>query len=299
MNIPGFKPMLACDADKCGDTLSFPKLVSPKLDGIRAFSWGGVLYSRNLKPIRNEHVQRKFRDLPDGLDGELMVGAPNDPEAMVKAQSVIMSFEKPAGEVIFNAFDSFKNAALKFSDRLEEVYRLGNRFLFVDPVNHYLARTLGDVQSMEEDFLAAGYEGAMLRDPGGAYKHGRSTPREQGLLKLKRFKDGEAVVVGTAPQMHNANEQTRDELGRSKRSTARGGLVEQATLGKLHVRDIVTGQDFSIGTGLNDAQRVAFWRRRDELVGKIVKYKYFPTGTVSAPRFPVFIGFRDPADMGG
>lgn len=298
MNFPGFKPMLAADADKCIDDLTFPKLVSPKLDGIRAFSWGGVLYSRNLKPIRNEHVQRKFRGLPDGVDGELMVGRPNDPDAMTKAQSVIMSFDKPADEVVFNAFDCFRNPALKFSDRLEEVYKLSTRFLFVDSVSHYRARTMSEVQGMEEDFLAAGYEGAMLRDPSGAYKYGRSTPREQGLLKLKRFKDSEAVILAAEPRMHNANEQTRDELGRAKRSTARAGLVQMDTLGTLVVRDVHTGQQFGIGTGLNDAQRAELWAQRSALPGKIVKYKYFPTGTVSAPRFPVFLGFRDIADIG-
>lgn len=298
MNFPGFKPMLACDADKCGADLFLPKLVSPKLDGIRAFSWGGVLYSRNLKPIRNEHVQRKFRSLPDGVDGELMVGKPNDPGAMNRAQSVIMSFDKSAEEVALNAFDFFKNPAQKFSDRLEEVYKLSHRFLFVDAVEHYLARTMADVQAHEEIFLEAGYEGAMLRDPGGAYKYGRSTPREQGLVKLKRFKDSEAVIVAVEPRMHNANEQTRDELGRAKRSTAKAGLVATQTLGTLLVKDVHTGQSFGIGTGMCDLQRLELWHFRDKLPGKIVKYKYFPTGTVSAPRFPVFIGFRDPADMG-
>ena len=32
-------------------------------------------------------------------------------------------------------------------------------------------------------------------------------------MKLKRFADGEAVVVGWEELMHNANEATKDELG--------------------------------------------------------------------------------------
>ena len=296
--MPGFKPMLAADADKCGPDLHLPKLVSPKLDGIRAFSWGGVLYSRNLKPIRNDHVQRMFRGLPDGLDGELMVGAANDPNAMTKAQSVIMSFEKPADDVIFNVFDCFITPSAPFHDRLRDAERAALRFSAVDLVPHTMVKDHSALQVLEEAFLAQGYEGAMLRAPVGEYKFGRSTPKEQGLLKLKRFNDSEAVIISCEAQMHNANEQTRDELGRSKRSTAKAGLQARDTLGKLLVKDVHSGQTFGIGTGFDDALRSQLWSIRDSLPGKIVKYKFFPTGTVSAPRFPVFIGFRNPADMG-
>lgn len=296
MKFNGFKPMLAADADACAD-LRLPKLVSPKLDGIRAFSWGGVLFSRNLKPIRNEHVQRKFRGLPDGLDGELMVGAPNRPDAMNKAQSVIMSFEKPADEVQFHVFDSFVKPSNPFHERLSIAERAASR-AGVCLVPHSLVASQDLLQRLEESWLEEGYEGAMLRDPNAAYKYGRSTPKEQGLVKLKRFSDSEAVIISCEAQMHNANEQTRDELGRSKRSTAKAGLQARNTLGKLLVKDVRTGQTFGIGTGLTDALRAELWSIRDALPGRIVKYKFFPTGTVSAPRFPVFVGFRDPADMG-
>lgn len=297
MSLPsGFKPMLACDADKCGE-LKFPMLVSPKLDGIRAISWNGVLYSRSLTPIRNTQVQQRFKHLPSGLDGELMVGAQHAPDAMTRAQSVIMSMDKSADEVTFNVFDFFMKPATPFHERLSVAEAYADGYAGLVAVHHELANEQR-VQQLEEEYLQLGYEGAMLRHPNLSYKYGRSTPREGGLIKLKRFKDSEAVVVGFLPRMHNANEQTRDALGRSKRSSSKTGLVETDTLGTLLVRDVHSGQEFGIGTGLNDAQRAEMWGRRNQLVGKIVKYKFFPTGTVSAPRFPVFIGFRDSADMG-
>ena len=294
-----FKPMLAADALRCVDSLRFPLLASPKLDGIRAISWQGVLYSRNMKPIRNEHVQKMFQSLPSGLDGELMVGPANDPQAMTKAQSVIMSFDKPADEVTFNVFDTMAHSRLPFYYRLGIAHSDASRNPYTVTVPHTSIVSQEQLYTMEEAALAAGYEGVMLRDPNAVYKNGRSTPSEQGLLKLKRFMDSEAEVIGVEPRWHNANEQTRDELGRSKRSTVSSGLVAMDTLGAFRVLDIKTGQMFGIGTGLNDAQREKLWGVREQLIGKIVKYKYFPTGTVSAPRFPVFIGFRDIADMGG
>jgi len=38
----------------------------------------------------------------------------------------------------------------------------------------------------------------MLRHPQSPYKQGRSTPKEAYLLKVKRFSDGEAVIVDLA-----------------------------------------------------------------------------------------------------
>ena len=51
-----FKPMLACE---CSDItqVKFPIMASSKLDGIRCTIFGGVAYSRSLKPIPNKFVQ--------------------------------------------------------------------------------------------------------------------------------------------------------------------------------------------------------------------------------------------------
>ena len=61
------------------------------------------------------------------------------------------------------------------------------------------------------------------------------------------------------------------------------------TLGALLVKDLLTGVEFGIGSGFNDAQRKEIWENRYEWIGKIVKYKHFAVGAVEAPRFPIFI----------
>ena len=43
--------------------------------------------------------------------------------------------------------------------------------------------------------LNAGYEGLMLRDPNGIYKFGRSSVKENILLKVKEFMDDEAEII--------------------------------------------------------------------------------------------------------
>jgi len=60
---------------------------------------------------------------------------------------------------------------------------------------------------------------------------------------------------------------------------------------------VVTGVEFSIGTGLTALQRGVFWARQDDYLGKTVKYKFFPVGVKDKPRHPVFLGLRHPEDM--
>src|SRR5208282_1412349 len=111
-----FRPMLA---SHCKDTskLRYPVLVSKKLDGIRATVQGGRLLSRSLKPIPNAEIQKTFGGLPDGIDGELILGDPCAPDAYRKTTSVVMSDEKPATGVRYHVFDRHGSAG--FRERLQ------------------------------------------------------------------------------------------------------------------------------------------------------------------------------------
>ena len=139
---------------------------------------------------------------------------------------------------------------------------------------------------------ALGYEGLILRSGMGLYKHGRSTAREQYMLKVKRFEDSEAIVLGVVEEMANGNEAETDNLGRTKRSKAKAGLIGKGTMGALAVRDVHTGVEFEIGTGFTAADRA-----RMDWANKIVKYKFFPVGVKDKPRHPVYLGERHAGDM--
>ena len=286
-------PMLSATA---GDLklLKYPLLASPKLDGIRAIVQDGKLMSRNLKRIRNAYTQAKFgMHAIDGLDGELIDGAHDATVFRRTTSSVSRAMGEPK-DVKFWVFDvQMPNAP--FKDR----YGYLSNTLWpqgVKVVPHKWVNSPLEAQAFEEECLNMGFEGIMLRDPEGPYKEGRSTLREGYLMKVKRFEDAEAEIVGFEERMHNANELTRDELGRAKRSHHAENMVGRGDLGALLVRGIngqYEGCSFSIGTGFDDHDRATFWSERTALVGKVVKYKFFPMGSKEAPRFPVFLGFRE------
>lgn len=294
------KPMLAVQCDT--DNIPFPVYASPKLDGIRAVVSGGVLLSRKLKPIPNNYTQDLF-GIPflEGLDGELCVGPPNAKDLMQRTTSGVMSHDGEP-DVTFYVFDYWTDPAIPFSQRHTTIAHNAQSIMSTVPRVKVLEQRLithNDALLMyEAECLAKGYEGVMLRKHDSRYKYGRSTLREGVLLKLKRFSDGEAVVIGVEELMHNANELQSDEMGYAKRSNHQANLVPMGTLGSLVVRDVATGVEFSIGTGYTAAHRAELWALRDTLPGMLVKYKHFDNAGVKvAPRFPVYLGFRNPLDM--
>ena len=287
------KPMLAATV-KDTATLPYPLIASPKLDGVRALVMGGVVYSRSLKPIRNGNVQRLFGRVEfNGFDGELIVGDPTAPDVYRTTSSVVNSQDKSADAVKFYVFDDFCNPDWQYTSRMERERRYPTaRVEVLDGVRVYNEEAL---LRYEDKLLADGYEGVMLRRPDAPYKFGRSTLREAYLMKLKRFSDSEAEILGFVERMHNGNEAQTNELGHTFRSSAKDGLAGMDTLGALIVRDIHTGVQFEIGTGFDDAMRAEIWR--DKPLGALVKYKYFAVGAYDKPRFPVFLGFRSAEDM--
>lgn len=286
--------MLAAKLEGDITSLRLPLLASPKLDGIRAVIIGGRVMSRSMKPIPNKFIQERFgfREF-DGLDGELIIGDPCSPTAFRDTTSAVMSYDgKP--DVKFHVFDHHLTGG-PFHHRLATAGRIAKGGLGIIPVPHVYCDMATVILELEESWLAEGYEGVMLRDPIGAYKMGRSTLREGGLMKLKRFEDSEAEVLAVVERMHNANEAKADERGYMKRSSHQENKVPTGTMGALSVRDLKTGVEFEVGTGFNDTDRSMLWDAPP--IGKIIKYRFFPTGSKDKPRFPVFNGFRAKEDM--
>lgn len=298
-----FKPMLAGKAPADLTKLKFPVYVSPKLDGIRCIITRDGPVSRNLKPIANDFIReylsgnRGFNTF-GGFDGELIVGKPTGNDVMNRASSGVMRKDGEP-DFTYHVFDHFimPDTFTYRQKKLAELLDRMNcpRVVLVEQIKVANAVVLSE---LEERYVSQGYEGVMIRDPYGHYKYGRSTTKEGGLLKLKRFETHEAIVVGSVERMHNANEATKDALGRTKRSTAKAGKVATGTMGALECMLMNGNGDvlpvkFEIGTGFDDAQRAKYWKRPP----KIVTFKcqgFTPDG---APRFPVFINERDERDM--
>lgn len=286
-----FRCMLATDADL--SKLKFPLLASPKLDGVRAVVRGGVVYSRSNKPIPNKYVQTRFGHLKH-FDGELIVGEPTSKTAYRDTVSHVMSHDKAGFDLRFYVFDHVESVLSRYDQRYGKIDTSGERGVFLH--DQFRVNDLVDLDIYEAQCLEDGYEGLILRGPNAPYKCGRSTVKEGYLLKLKRFVDSEATIVNCFEREHNGNEATTNELGRTKRSSHKAGKTGRGDLGGFVLRT-ADGIEFSCGTGFTDSERSDYWARRDQLVGKIAKYKFFAVGIKTAPRHPVWLGFRDPLDL--
>lgn len=287
-----FQPMLAGEAP---EQINFPVLASAKLDGIRCIVQGGVALSRSWKPLPNRHIQEVLgRPEFEGLDGEIIVGDVGAPDVYRKTNSAVMSRD---GKPTFTwfVFDDINHKGV-FNDRYTA---LTDRDI-PEPVQvlaHRLINNQEELLAYESSTLANGLEGLILRDPAGPYKYGRSSAKQGWMLKLKRFSDSEAEIIGFQEEQENQNVATKDAFGRTERASLKENMVGKGTLGAFLVRDVKTGIEFKIGTGFDAADRANFWKNQRKLVGSLVKYKYFNNGIKEAPRFPVFIGFRNKMDM--
>ena len=303
------KPMLS--ATVTGETLHtlrYPILVSPKYDGIRCIvhpKLGPV--TRSFKPVPNEFIRTELRDaIPSnhGLDGELFaIGGDYEPLDFNSTQSAVMSHSgRP--EFLYLVFDCFDYPDEPFYQRLNLAECITNDMADerIGVVYHSRIADVDQFMAYAAMHLQQGYEGTMIRDPEGPYKCGRSTLKQQWLVKYKEWADDEGVVIGFEELMHNANEDVKDNFGYAKRSSAKDGMVPMDTLGAL-VLDTRWGE-LRVGTGFDTAARDEIWKRNvldphigidypEPDLGRKVTFKYQPFGMQDKPRFPVFLRFRD------
>lgn len=282
------KPMLAAKFQDV-KAFRFPVLVSPKLDGIRCLIKEGVAVSRKFKPLPNKYLQSRLADCPHGYDGEIMTYTDGSLDSFNTTQSKVMSREG-SFDFKFMVFDDFSVPEVPYSTRRPK--RVTHPDCEIVKVNRVF--DMDELLEKEAEFLNLGYEGLMSRDPKGFYKFGRSTPIQQGLVKVKRFLDSEAVVTGYEELMHNQNEAELNELGYLKRSSAKSGLVPANMLGKLIGQD--KGMTVICGTmeGITLEERKRLWKVRESLIGRTFTYKYFPHGMKDRPRHPIFLRWRNP-----
>jgi len=259
------RPMLAVNAE--ARALRFPCLGSPKLDGVRALVVGGRVLSRSGLPIPNEHVQRRFgRPELEGVDGELILGSPTD-AATGRLTNGAVARAKGEPDVKLYAFDLHDRPGT-YAGRLEELRRIVAGAEHVGLVPQQELADLRALAVFEDATVRAGFEGVMLRRPDAPYKHGRSTLNEGYLLKVKRWMDSEAVLLGV----------NREE-GRDAVASFRG-------------RDVRTDVEFDASvSNLPMAEREALWSRRDSL-DRVFTYRSYPHGVKDKPKSPQFVDFR-------
>lgn len=302
------RPMLAAtygeDKTKHVTELKFPYLASAKIDGIRALVVDGRVYSRSGKLIPHAKVQQLFGRIElNGLDGELAVGELTAPDLMQKTMGVMSDNDELKGDLTFNVFDRWdlqEPYEVRLAKAGQIVWQHGSTVNGLRLVPHSRIENESQLFLFEADTLAKGYEGVMLNRPDARYKNGRAGKTVKSeLIKVKRFTDDEAVVIGWEEMMHNDNVAFKDELGRTKRATLQENMRPAGVLGSLTAKVLTgkfAGAQFNC-SGFTAKEREDLFAIRDQLPGRVFTFKHFDvTGAVEAPRQPVFKSFRAEAD---
>ena len=296
-----FRPMLAATVRKLED-LEFPLMGMPKYDGIRCIVQRSNVLSRTLKPIPNDYIRDKLQELgcvnaTTLWDGEIIIpGRPFNEVA-----SAVMS-KDGFSDFIYVVFDRVDKMDIPYSQRyksLQSVEEPSFRSFFgiahVTAAPMQILHDFDELASYEEKVLSQGYEGIILRSPTSVYKFGRSTMREQGLMKYKRTEDAEGIVVGKEQLMHNDNSPTINNFGHTERTSHQDSLSESGMLGSLLVRAIngaYAGQTFKVSCSpLTLKEKIKYWH--ENLPSELVTFTYakYRTG-VNSPLEPRLKSFK-------
>jgi len=232
--------------------------ISEKYDGLRGYWDGQKLWTRNGNLI---HAPEYFlaelpRDVP--LDGELWMGHGKFEETVSIVRSETpddrwktiryMVFDAPQANGTFEQRMQFLRAAISAEND------------FVRVVAQERCQGATQLLAMRDRIVREGGEGLMLRQPDSAYDPKRSPT----LLKVKPYDDAEATIIAHEP-------------GKGKYA---------GKLGALRVRT-EDGREFSIGSGLTDAERTS-----PPPIGTVVTYRFEGLTAKGMPRFPAYLRIR-------
>ncbi len=232
--------------------------MSEKLDGVRAY-WDGkqFLSRKNNIFYAPEWFTAGLPAHP--LDGELWLAR----KQFDRTSGIVRRQDKPEiwKELKYLVFDA-PEARGPFEDRMKFLADgvASWKTKFVALHEHEICTGFDHLLTELDRVTDLGGEGLMLRRPGSQYERTRSTT----LLKVKKFLDTEAVVLGY-------------EAGLGRHKGRVGALM--ARLGN--------GKEFKVGTGLKDKER-----ENPPAVGSIINVKYQELTKDGIPRFPVYVGLR-------
>ena len=268
----GVLPMLAHRYDKHASKITFPCYAQNKLDGHRCIAVVDgkgkcTLWSRTRKPIKSmPHIVKAIEDL--GLTDRIFDGELYNHDYRDKFEEITSlirpEYAKPNHtEVEYHIYDAAEEGT--FDERIGRMPQLpGDGYLV--PVIPWYINGEADVQRWFKDSVLFGYEGLILRNIDGQYKHGRS----YDLQKVKEMMDSEFEITGV--------KEGRGKLkghGIFECRTASGTPFDVKMAGELE--------------GLKE-----YFDHPDQYIGKMLTVQYQGlTGAAGVPRFPVGLRFRE------
>lgn len=233
--------------------------VSEKLDGVRAYWDGRRFLSRQGNVFAAPDWFRA--GLPDHpLDGELWIARGHFQATMSVVRR--LDWGEGAKNVKYLVWD-LPHLKSPFEERQEalEAACFASQSKVLKTVQQDRCKGKAHLKQELDRLVALGAEGLMIRKPGSLYEASRS----HTLLKVKPFKDAEAVVIGHEP-------------GKGKHKGRLGGLVVR----------LPSGKTFNVGTGFTDDDR-----RSPPAVGKTVTYRYTELTNDGIPKCASYVCTRD------
>ena len=251
-------PMLAktCRLSK----LSYPVIVSPKLDGMRAMFNNGQFKSRKNKIIDTvRHIKIDVNSNDWYLDGELY----SHGDSFQTQMKLIKKYRKGETERIkFHIYDLYiPDSNLSYTERHELLNKvLGTGFEIVPYKYVYNEKELKEEHKKN---LENGYEGTMVRINDVPYELNK---RSDSLLKYKDFYDITAKIIDIIP---------------NKQSPTQGTVICKISNG-----------EFKCNMKMSHEDREELLQNKSNYIGGTAEIRFFEYSDTGIPRFPVCYGIR-------
>ena len=233
--------------------------VSEKLDGMRGYWDGKQLLSRQGNIIHTPSwFTHRWPHFP--MDGELWLGRDKFQPLLSCVRKQVAIEKKTIScwrDVRFMIFDLPEHSG-DFTERVKNMRLLvmQNPSVYLAMINQVKLTELSVLEQRLEEVIAAQGEGLMLHLASAHYQKGRNP----ALMKLKKYQDAEATVIGYTE-------------GKGK---------YQNQLGAIQVKTS-NGIVFKIGSGFSDAQRA-----KPPKIGTLITFKYNGLTQAGIPRFARF-----------
>jgi DNA ligase-1 len=273
---PAFiEPMLAQKYEDRKDEIEWPVWTQPKLDGIRCIATAKGLFSRAGKQFKSvPHVsvalQDFFKENPDAmLDGELycdkLANDFNKITSLVKkTKPSIKDLEESEKTIQYHIYD-IVDTSKAFPERSHWLESRIVTTLVIRLVMTARVESIEQLDRLYEGFLAAGYEGQMVRT-NGCYEQKRS----KTLLKRKEFQDAEYEIIEICE-------------GTGNRTGMAGFAILKNNDGSEFKSNIKGSHDFL----------TELLTHKTKLVGEKATVQFFNLTPGGVPRFPYVISIRN------
>lgn len=316
-----FSPLLAPNEEVNLNELSYPLLVSTKMDGGRILIKNGGICTRSLKEVPSKQINEKLlgiakytSDKNIFLDGELYAHNLNfqqiiscmmtmnytDKNSIKKWNELSpnLSREEALNSLQFHCFDCVETEdySSPYIDRIKNMEKHAvvlqdNPFTVI---SQKLCNTPEQIENYFQEVISKGYEGLIIRSINGKYKWGRATLREQIIWKYKPWSTIDSKIIGIvqATRVNEDAEKTITELGRSRTSKRQEDrhLINKANAFIVDYE----GKELSVPIAMTNEQKTYIWNHQDEYIGKFVEYKFLKIGMKEngLPRIPKMLRMR-------